>query len=295
MKTLLAVLSMLPTLVFAANLTIGTYNIRNFDYDERYQIRTNKEELSSIIAKTGTDLLAVQEINNTTEFARYIKASFSGYDTILSECGGEHGQKLGFMFNTKKLKLLSFNEDLDLAGAGSQGSCYAGSRPGAIALFEIVETKQKFYAISVHLKSGSEGSSLKKRNKQFEIIGSIVKELQATGIQDFIVAGDMNTTTYNTRGEDYKTLTKLVSSIKATDLSANLKCTAYWWGLSDDGIESPSILDHVLVSPGLIKTQIETELSGHCKAVSCQERAETDLGMSYSNVSDHCPVSAKVQ
>lgn len=292
--TLLA--SLIPTLSFAASLTVGTYNIRNFDYDERYRIQTNKSELSKIINSTQADLIAVQEINNTTEFTRYVKSTFQGFDAELSECGGAHGQKLGFMFNTKKLKLLSFNEDLALSGPGNTGTCYGGSRPAAIGLFEIIDTKQRFYAVSVHLKSGSQNESIEKRLGQFKVIEKIIKSLQSsTGVQDFVIAGDMNTTTYNVRGVDYKALQNLASTLGATDLSKSLPCTAYWWGGSDDNIEDPSILDHVLISKGLVKKTIKTELGGHCAAVSCKQMAAPSLGMSYSNVSDHCPVSAQIQ
>jgi len=292
--TLLALI--IPSLSFAASLTIGTYNIRNFDYDDRYHIKTNKSELAKIIKETGVDLMAVQEINNTSEFGAFVDAQFDDFDSALSECGGAHGQRLGFMFNTKKLKLISFDEDLALSNPGQRGACNGGSRPAAIALFEKIDTKQKFYAVSVHLKSGGQNASIIKRNKQFNEIQKILQTLQSnSGVKDFVVAGDMNTTNYNVRGSDYKTLQSLTTAIGATDLSKSLPCTAYWWGGSDDGIETPSILDHVLVSSGLIKTALQPKVGGHCAAVSCQEMPEASLGMSYSNVSDHCPVSAQIQ
>ena len=295
MKFLMAALSLLPTLTFAASLTVGTYNIRNFDYDERYRIRTNKSELAKIINETKADLIAVQEINNAVEFERYAEATFPEFEAELTECGGAHDQKVGFLFNTKKLNLLSFNQDLALTNPGGRDTCDQGSRPAGVALFEIIETKQKFYALSVHLKSGSQGDSLRKRVKQFAIIQKLVQDLQATGVKDFVVAGDMNTTTYNVRGEDYKVLKGVATALEATDLSSGLACTAYWWGNSDDGIETPSILDHVLISKGLIKKEVKTQLGGHCKAVSCKEISERELGESYANVSDHCPVTATIQ
>lgn len=296
MKVLIFILSLIPSLSFTATLTVGTYNIRNFDYDERYRIKTNKSELAKIINATGADLIAVQEINNTAEFSRYVASTFPGFDSELSECGGAHGQRLGFMFNTKKLKLLSFNEDLSLSEPNGRGTCYAGSRPAAIGLFEIIETKQKFYAFSVHLKSGSQAASIDKRLEQFIVIQDLILDLQKkTGVKDFVIAGDMNTTTYNVRGVDYKALQSLTTGLGATDLSQSLPCTAYWWGGSDDNIEDPSVLDHVLISKGLLKKVPQPKLGGHCAAVSCKQMPVPSLGMSYSNVSDHCPVSAQIQ
>lgn len=292
-------LSLLTTLSAKA-FTIGAYNIRNFDYDERYRIRTNKVELSSILNSLQADVLSVEEINNTAEWDRFVQSKMPGYDTEVSRCGGAHGQRLGFLYNKSTVELLSFNEDLSISEPGAQGACDAGSRPLAIGLFRIKATGQKFYGMTTHLKSGSQGESIEKRTKQFEIIKKIVKDLKSkTGIQDFFIAGDMNTTEYLSKGHDYKILTKMVSELGMTDLSANLKCTAYYWGGTDDGIETPSLLDHVIVSQGLLKLKsrnsVQAMATGHCQKVNCREVPVRELGTSYASVSDHCPVTATIQ
>ena len=60
----------------------------------------------------------------------------------------------------------------------------------------------------------------------------------------------------------------------------------------DDGKEYPSILDHMLVSPGLITDKKATKASplAHCQKVSCQATWDTSLGISFEEVSDHCPM-----
>jgi endonuclease/exonuclease/phosphatase family metal-dependent hydrolase len=166
----------------------------------------------------------------------------------------------------------------------------------AIALFQIKATKQKFFGMSVHLKSGSHRDSVQTRHKQFQIIQNVIGELKyKTGIQDFFVAGDFNTTEYLSRGSDYNELNKVVRSLNMVDLASNLKCTAYWWGGSNDGIETPSLLDHVLVTSGLLKVSPRIQTAGHCKAVNCREVPVRDLGISYESVSDHCPITATIQ
>lgn len=296
MKSLLSALLLATTLTAQAAITIGTYNIRNFDYDERYKIRTNKNELSSIILKLRPDVLSVEEINNTAEFENFVTSKLAGYDTELSRCGGQHGQHLGFVYNKNTIELLSFNEDLSISEPGRPGGCDTGSRPMAIGLFQIKATKQKFYGMTVHLKSGSDAGSVSKRNKQYKIIQNTINELRTkTGVKDFYVAGDFNTTEYLARGNDYRELTRVVSELGMTDLAANLKCSAYWWGGSDDGIETPSLLDHLLVTPGLRKTSNEGQVSGHCQAVSCRMASLKELGVSYESVSDHCPLTAVIQ
>ncbi len=292
-------LSLLTTLTAKA-FTIGAYNIRNFDYDERYKIRTNKNELSSILNNLQADVLSVEEINNTAEWDKFVQSKMPGYDTEVSRCGGAHGQRLGFLYNKKTVELLSFNEDLSISEPGGQGTCDAGSRPLAIGLFRIKATGQKFYGMTAHLKSGSQGESIEKRTKQFEIIKKIVKELKAkTGIQDFFIAGDLNTTEYLSKGHDYKILTKMVSELGMTDLSSNLKCTAYYWGGTDDGIETPSLLDHVIVTQGLLKLKsrgsVQAMSATHCQKAGCREVPIRELGISYESVSDHCPVTATIQ
>lgn len=296
MKALFSLLFLASTLTVQA-LTIGGYNIRNFDYDQRYRISTNKAELQNMIQKLNVDVLSVEEINNTQEFEKFVANKLPGYGTELTRCGGEHGQHLGFVYNKNTVELLAFNEDLSISEPGTPGSCDSGSRPLAIALFQIKATKQKFYGFTVHLKSGNQAASLKKRNKQYKIIQDTMLEIKSkSGVVDFYVAGDFNTTDYLSRGADYTDLNKAVKNMGMIDLASNLKCSAYYWGGTDDGIETPSLLDHVLVTPGLVKVKGPTaKASAHCELVSCREVPIKQLGISYESVSDHCPLTATVQ
>ena len=90
-------------------------------------------------------------------------------------------------------------------------------------------------------------------------------------------------------------LTKFVSDLGMIDLASDLKCSAYWWGGSDDNIEDPTLLDHVIVTPGLRTNSNKAVASGHCQKVSCRQSSVTDLGISYESVSDHCPLTVTVQ
>lgn len=284
--------------ISAQALTIGAYNIRNFDYDVRYKITTNKNELSKMISALNVDVLSIEEIGNTAKWDEFVAGKLPGYDTEVSRCGGAHGQHLGFLYNKNTVELLSFNEDLSISDpGGNDGGCDKGSRPVAIGLFRIKATGQKFYGMTVHLKSGSNPASLAKREKQYQVLKNLIADLRSkTGIKDFYFAGDLNTTEYLRKGNDYKQLTKVVSDLGMVDLTSNLGCSAYWWGGTDDGIEDPSLLDHVVASPGLIKTaRPAAQVTGHCKQVSCRRASLKDLGISYAEVSDHCPITATIQ
>lgn len=291
----IAAVTLLALTLKAQALTIGAYNIRNFDYDERARIHTDKSVLAQVLKSANADVLSVEEINNTAEFESYIAKTLPGYDVELARCGGEHGQHPGFVFNKKVVELVGFTEDLTIAEPGTPGGCNSGSRPAAIALFKIKATGQQFYGITVHLKSGSDANSMAKRSKQFQVLKNIVNGLKQKGVKDFYIAGDMNTTEYLSRGADYKNLTALTSDLGMTDLASNLKCSAYWWGGTDDGIEAPSLLDHILVTPGLNKKNATANVYGHCAQVSCKAASMAQLGNIYKSVSDHCPIAATVQ
>lgn len=298
MRLLILVTFCLSVTTSAIALTIGAYNIRNFDYDERYRIRTNKSELSKILNNLRFDVLSVEEISNTFEWDKFVHNQLPHHSSEISRCGGAHGQKLGFLYNTKTIELLSFNEDLSITNPGTSGNCDSGSRPAAIGLFRNKSTGQKFYGITVHLKSGSAPASIQKRSAQLNILKKIITELKSkTGVKDYFLAGDFNTTEYLSRGADYKLLTTVVNDLGMIDLSANLKCSAYYWGGTNDGIETPSLLDHVIVTPGLVnlKNRSSATALGHCQKASCREVPIAQLGISYSAVSDHCPITAVIQ
>lgn len=297
MKALLSLALLASSLHASAGLVIGAYNIRNFDYDQRYKITTNKSELTNIIRNLRADVLSVEEINNTQAWDKYVASSLPGYDTEVSRCGGEHGQRLGFLYNKNTVELLSFNEDLSISEPGTPGACDAGSRPAAIGLFKVKATGQKFYGITIHLKSGSQGESIQKRAKQFEVLKKIIANLKAkSGVNDFYFAGDMNTTEYSSKGSDYQMLQRVAVDLGMKDLASNLKCTAYYWGGTDDGIETPTMLDHLFVTPGLMRnSSAQAQAGGHCQKVSCRQVPIKDLGVSYESVSDHCPIAAPIQ
>ncbi len=89
MKLSIFILSSFLVIQAQAAVRVATYNIRNFDYDQRSNTPTNKNHLSKILKEINFDILAVQEINKRNIFANMIDESFgSRYQTYLSECGG---------------------------------------------------------------------------------------------------------------------------------------------------------------------------------------------------------------
>lgn len=285
-----------------ANFRLASYNIRNFDYDVRSNTPTNKTHLIQIINEMEADLVAVQEINEKREFERMVSQSFFGkYNTVLTECGGAHGQKLGFIYNTNKLKLISFKQDLRTVIPGQeqqtqQQLCHTGSRPLGVAVFKRIDTNEKIVAITVHLKAGGRANSIKKRFKQLKVVNKVVSEFQKAGLNNIIIMGDFNSTEYIFREENYNKFSQSVSKMNMVDTTQEMKCSAYWWGGAQDSKQYPSALDHILLSKSLsAKMTTGVETFGHCKKLKCEITLENQMGVSFDEVSDHCPILTEVK
>ena len=286
---------------YADTFKLVSYNIRNFDYDSRSHTPTNKKHLVYTIDQANPDLMAVQEINNKFEFEKMIDRNFQGdFETALSHCGGSHDQHLGFVYKTKALKLLSFTEDLRTVNVNSNQrvnshNCKQGSRPVAIATFKKIDTNQIIIALSVHLKSGGQKNSINKRFKQLEVLSKIVSEYRAKGMEHFIIMGDFNSTEYIFRGTHQKRFSSLVKKMNLKDASEKISCSSYWWGNTNDTTQYPSVLDHILISNELTKgKEVKAKPLAHCASLNCQPTNEFDMGISFDEVSDHCPIKTEI-
>lgn len=311
MRAFILILSFLFTSsVFAS--VFGSYNIRNFDYDVRSKTPTNKSELKKVIQTIDVDFLAVQEINDTQDFEIFITTNFPKKKVVLSKCGGAHGQRLGFVYDSEKFSLLKFEEDLRVSNVkhshnykrrrkkqkryrndndNNNDPCNNGSRPLAIGTFKKKDSGETFVAITVHLKSGGHKNSVAKRFAQLKILSEVVSSFRTSGQNNFVIMGDFNTTEYSRKSKSYKKFTALVKDMGLVDLSKNMKCSSYWWGGIDDGKQYPSLLDHILISPSLTESNDpKASPSAHCKQLSCNVSYEHDMGVKFDEVSDHCPV-----
>jgi endonuclease/exonuclease/phosphatase family metal-dependent hydrolase len=289
-KTIL-LLSLLSLNVYAG-LKLATYNIRNFDYDPRYDIRTNKGHLKKILSEVNADLMAVQEIIQDRVFIQFIEKNFPDYGVVISECGGQNDQKLGFIYNKTRLSLTNVSEDLRLSTSreAQAPKCFVGSRPAIVATFHDKKDNTNFVAMTLHLKSGGHPQSIKKRFYQIDTLASIVRELKSKGHQNFILMGDFNTTEYIQKDQEYTKFLSKFEDLEMQDLSMKVKCTSYWFGGVDDKKQYPSILDHIIVSKFLKNPKVE--VAGHCKQTKCAVTQEDQLGISFEEVSDHCPLTA---
>jgi endonuclease/exonuclease/phosphatase family metal-dependent hydrolase len=277
-----------------AALKITTYNIRMFDSKKS---PTNKKELTKVLKSLKFDLLTVEEIVNGNSFEALIKKVFPGYKTILTKCGGAGRQKIGFVYNPVKVKLLQSHEDKRISDPDViVGEFGCGTlRPALIGMFQEVKTRKKFVTIGVHLKAGGSQGSYTKRAKQYKILEQMIGELKRANHNNIIVTGDFNTTGYDDNDLDYVKFNDMLSASRTSTLSEKLDCTAYWSGENrTDRREESSILDHVIHTNrflGYKKTSVK--VATHCAKVKCSDTpGKADLGIHYKEVSDHCPVIA---
>jgi endonuclease/exonuclease/phosphatase family metal-dependent hydrolase len=282
----------LASSIAQASLKVGTYNIRTFDSSPGM---TNKIELVKILKKLKFDILGVEEIINDKSFKSLIKNNFKNHKVIMSRCGGAGRQKVGFVYNTKKLKFISYKEDSRVGGAATQDNegC-ARLRPAFIGNFKEIATSKNFSIVVVHLKAGGGSRSYTRRAKQYIILENLISELKAKHkkTNQVIVLGDFNTTGYVPRDEDFQNFSDMLSKLRFTSAAEKIDCTSYWSGTNrSDNIEESSILDHIIYPKKFLGyNKVSTKMGTHCAKVKCAYTSASELGISYEQVSDHCPM-----
>lgn len=298
---ILLVFVLLSGELFAGQIKVATYNIRNFDYDQRSRTPTNKNELKKILESINFDLLAVQEIGKTNHFKNYIARHFpQKYQTFLSQCGGSNDQHLGFVVDLSKFKIIEFREDKRTVDVSSKArtneSCLQrGSRPVAILKALHRASGQRIAVLSVHLKAGGNARSVSKRFRQIARILELKEELKNNGYNKIVILGDFNTTEFLNRDrslqqrfEDHLTRAKMKNQTKI------VQCTSYWWGNRDDNYYYPSQLDHIITSNN-IESSKRPRVYGHCKQLDCRASHEDGMQVSFNEVSDHCPLAIELE
>ncbi|MBT4792377.1 MAG: hypothetical protein HON90_12470 [Halobacteriovoraceae bacterium] len=275
-----------------ASLKVATYNIKTFD---AFKGNTNKVELKKILENVDADIFTVEEIINGKTFTSFIKTEFPGYSLFLSRCGGRGRQKIGFVYRNSKVKLDKVHEDNRLSDPGNITGEYGCGRlrPAVVGMFTEKKSKEKFVIVGLHLKAGGTARSYDQRSKQYKIVARIVRELKYADYKNVLLMGDLNSTGFISFDEDYNNFQDMLLDTNMETSSKNLKCTSYWSGMNrSDNIEESSVLDHVIFSENFLNySQSKVQLHSHCKKARCQHVSAADLGISYNEVSDHCPVS----
>ncbi len=267
-----------------ARWSVSTYNIRNFDQDPSAGT-TDYVELQRIIGSVKSDVMAFEEVVNAEAFKSVIEKALPGYRYSLSSCGGRGKQKLAVAFNPAVFEFVSQKEDFSFSGSG-QEAC-GSLRPVFLVTLKMKATKELFIFAGIHLKAGGDPRSMETRWGQY---GKLKKLVESMRNSQLILLGDFNTTGYNIRNDDFARFEDFLSGAGLKTSAEATACTNYWTGADQNPDFLPSILDHIVMATDLASKIASINVGAHCQKTKCAEVSETDLGLSYAKVSDHCPV-----
>jgi hypothetical protein len=152
----------------------------------------------------------------------------------------------------------------------------------------------------VHLESGPQNFA-DRRQQNRKLASWIETQLAATGDSDVIVVGDFNTTGSPRGGLDgeLQSVDAILGRVGLRRQENASGCSCYWEGGGEpDGIQQPSLLDHVFITgfePGALIAPVEPWL--HCARWQCSELVSRggDEDGTFWDVSDHCPLTFEIR
>lgn len=259
-------------------IRVGTWNIENFGKRRTPRSDEDVAAMAAFVKELGVDVLALQEINGTAPLHRLLKALGPDYDFVLGTTGtfktGQIG--VGFLWNTKRVKLLQAEELLDLPSKTPGGDWIFHRKP-VIGTFRTVATGFDFRAVAVHLKAGRLNTgerwqrNVNKRNAEVTELATRLEALltKSNEDQDLLILGDFN---HDPSYPSYKALAKRFQYLKPATKHRSI---TYF----DEQI------DHVAISKGLE----EEVVAGSLKIWF--ERHDADPKAYKKRYSDHIPVT----
>lgn len=284
----LLVVLLLLALRGCGGVRAGTYNIRRFGVEP-----TDLPRLAAIVEESGADVLALQEIEAEAA-PRALAARLSrrgrSFVVALSTCGGKSGMRVGFLYDETRVRLVGTREFRELEPEG--GACSTGERPGLAGTFADARTGRAFTLLAVHLQAGSAPDRLAIRKEQWRRALALVKRLEADGLGPVALLGDTNSTGFlDDRGGERTFILDSAARASVEVLTRGLACSEYYGPLEEGGPLVPSLLDHVVSSPGLARAS-SVRVHGQCAALACRPAATAPR--EHVTVSDHCPVTFDV-
>jgi endonuclease/exonuclease/phosphatase family metal-dependent hydrolase len=289
----------LPPPVPAGHLRLATWNLRNFPLDERADVpelgfarQTNICDLEDALGGLDADVLGLAEICDARRFPPILRraAGERSYQVVLSRHGGRWGQRLGIAWDDRVLKAVGQPVEVREVAVDEE------QRPGlALRMCSRSVPDLELTVLQVHLKSSPSGYGT--RMQQHRAIVDWVRRWTADAAgQIVVVMGDFNTTGAEGGSTELElaAVDRLYEGVGLRRLGSATGCTEYWEGGGEpDGVQRPSLLDHVWVR-GLGEELPPARSWLHCARAECGplvSRPGAEDG-TYWDVSDHCPVTA---
>ena len=149
------------------------------------------DALTTLMRSLDADIIAVQEIQSETKL-RDLAGRLSRRAT-LSRCGGKSEMQIGFLYDGRRVKLVSTREYPELDPGGG-GRCDAGERPGLLGVFE--DGARTVHLLAIHLTPGGDAGAFAKRKVQWQRAHAIARQLRQAGATAVVILGDANSTGY---------------------------------------------------------------------------------------------------
>lgn len=279
-------------------LRLATWNLRNFPLDERaedpelgFARQTNICDLEDALAGLDADILGFAEIRDARRFPPILRraAGERRYHVVLSRHGGRWGQRLAIAWDD--LVLEAVGRPVEVREVAIEEDL----RPAlAQRLRSRSEPDRDLTVLQLHLKSTPRGFPV--RMEQHRAVVEWVRRWSedAAG-QILVVMGDANSTGSEGGSTELElaAVDRLYEEVGLRRLANATGCTEYWEGGGEpDGVQLPSLLDHVWVR-GLGEELPAARSWLHCARAECGplvSRPGEEDG-SFWDVSDHCPVT----
>lgn len=289
----------LPPPCPAGRLRLGTWNLRNFPLDERagdpalgFASQTNICDLEDALEGLDADILGFAEIRDARRFPPILRraAGERRYQVVLSRHGGRWGQRLAIAWDDRVLEAVGRPVEIREVAVDDD------LRPAlAQRLRSRREPPRELTVLQLHLKSRPSGFQV--RMEQHRAVVEWVRRWSedAAG-QILVVMGDANTTGAEGGSTELELagVDRLYEGVGLRRLANATGCTEYWEGGGEpDGVQLPSLLDHVWVR-GLGGELPPARSWLHCAREGCGPLASRPGAedATFWDVSDHCPVTA---
>ena len=289
-------------------IRLATWNIRWFPLGNKPGDKpkpTNIEWLSCVIAWLDVDIIAVQEFLDTKKaksawktLGHELKKKTGGKWKIdLQSCGEDDSQRVGFIWNSSRIKLSNFHDQWLMNGvsASKNDPCANYLRPGRSAYAKALDGGVDFHIVSVHLDSGREKKDYKNRKRAISRIDELYDVLQSIKKdKDVIVGGDFNIMGFEGSGgisskkEIHHTSKLLKNSSPSFKLVApDILCSEYYGGKC-------KLIDHFAISESMASkgeaVNSKARVMGYCAVAKGKKLDKEEMPRAYKQLSDHCPI-----
>jgi len=279
-----------------AELRVGSLNVRWFPdghaRPDPDRPGTDLAWLSCLIAKSGFDVLAIQEIKQGPNGRRALadlmdaleRRTHQRFQARLDECPEDGRQHVGYLWNTARVALDGFRQVDDI---NPHGGCRGRLRPGLEARARFA-TGTSLRLLTVHLDSGRTERDFSNRQRSLERLRAWADRPLGDDAGALIL-GD-----FNTMGCDHCEIPQDgPSEVEGLDralpgrlrLPALASCSEYYRGRA-------GLLDHAVFVSGRAPLRASVSALGPCSTRSCGRapRAEPYL----NRISDHCPLLVRL-